>query len=136
MSPWRDEIRCRMASGKPTPKPIFSKLWRGADGFSAPPSKEITMNVRTALPAVALLVFGMSSCPVAIADVTIPYNEYSDSPTIGRGAGTCTDPRNPGYGAMRIFIQKTMDYTDDQGPDALPAGQKVIFQRSQSTGRA
>jgi hypothetical protein len=75
--------------------------------------------------------FGQS----AIADVIIPYNEYSDSPTIGRGAGTSTDPKNPGYGALRIFIQKVMDYTDETGPDALPAGQKVIFQRSQTTGR-
>ena len=36
----------------------------------------------------------------AIADVTIPYSEYSGSPTIGRGGGTSTDPRDPGYGAM------------------------------------
>jgi hypothetical protein len=72
----------------------------------------------------------------ASADVTIPYNEYGASPTIGRGAGTSVDPRSPGYGAMRIFIQKVLDYTDDQGPDALPAGQKVIFQRDQGTGRA
>ncbi len=71
-----------------------------------------------------------------MADVTIPYNEYSDSPTIGRGAGTSTDPKNPGYGAMKIFIEKVKDYTDENGPDALPAGQKVIFQPSQSTGRA
>jgi len=66
----------------------------------------------------------------AIADVIIPYNEYSNSPTIGHGAGTSTDPKNPGYGAMRIFIQKVADYTS-----ALPSGQKVIFQRNQSTGR-
>jgi hypothetical protein len=46
----------------------------------------------------------------ASADITIPYNEYSGSPTIGRGTGTSTDPRHPGYGAMRIFIQKVMDY--------------------------
>jgi hypothetical protein len=67
----------------------------------------------------------------AIADVVIPYNEYSGSPTVGRGNGTSTDPRNPGYGAMRIFIQKVMDYTA-----ALPAGQKVIFQPDPKTGRA
>ena len=76
--------------------------------------------------------FGQS----AIADVIIPYNDYSGSPTIGRGDGTSTDPNNPGYGAMRIFIQKVMDYTDENGPDALPVGQKVIFQRDQNTGRA
>ena len=68
--------------------------------------------------------------PPALADVIIPYNEYSLSPTIGRGNGTSTDPRNLGYGAMRIFIQKVMDYTG-----ALPPGQKVIFQRDQKTGR-
>ncbi len=81
--------------------------------------------------AICVTLFGQS----AVADVIIPYNEYSDSPTIGRGAGTSTDPKNPGYGALRIFIQKVMDYTDESGPDALPAGQKVIFQRSQSTAR-
>jgi hypothetical protein len=31
---------------------------------------------------------------------------------------------------MRTFIQKVMDYTD-----ALPVGQKVLFQRDQKTGR-
>ena len=72
----------------------------------------------------------------ALADVIIPYNDYSGSPTIGRGNGTSTDPSNPGYGAMRIFIQKVMDYTDENGSDALPVGQKVIFQRDQNTGRA
>jgi len=71
----------------------------------------------------------------AVADVVIQYNEYSGSPTIGRGNGTSTDPRNPGYGAMKIFIEKVMDYTDEKGPDALPVGQKVIFQRNQSIGR-
>src|SRR5262245_52112033 len=70
--------------------------------------------------------FGQS----AVADVIIQYNEYSGSPTIGRGHGTSPDPRNPGYGAMRIFIEKVMDYTG-----ALPAGQKVLFQRYQKTGR-
>ena len=93
------------------------------------------MKVSTALPAAAIVACGIAFCPRAFADVTIPYNEYSDSPTIGRGAGTSTDPANPGYGAMRIFIEKVMDYTDDKGPDALPAGQKVIFQRSPSTAR-
>ena len=76
--------------------------------------------------------FGQS----AVADVIIPYNDYSGSPTIGRGNGTSTDPNNPGYGAMRIFIQKVMDYTDENGADALPVGQKVIFQRDQNTERA
>ncbi len=71
----------------------------------------------------------------ALADVTIPYNEYSGSPTIGRGTGTSTDPKNPGYGALKIFIDKVKEYTDEHGPDALPPGQKVIFQRDQGTGR-
>jgi hypothetical protein len=79
--------------------------------------------------SVALTALLASSLPTA-ADIIVPYNEYSGSPTIGRGHGTSTDPRNPGYGAMRIFIQKVMDYTD-----ALPAGQKVLFQRDQKTGR-
>ena len=72
----------------------------------------------------------------AAADVSIPYNEYSGSPTIGRGNGTSTDPRNPGYGALKIFIEKVKEYTDEHGSDALPPGQKVIFQRDQNTGRA
>jgi hypothetical protein len=71
-----------------------------------------------------------STLPVT-ADGIIPYNEYGGSPTIGRGNGTSTDPKSPGYGAMRIFIQKVMDYTG-----ALPAGQKVIFQPDPKTGRA
>jgi hypothetical protein len=79
--------------------------------------------------SVALTALLASSLPTA-ADIIVPYNEYSGSPTIGRGHGTSTDPRNPGYGATRIFIQKVMDYTD-----ALPAGQKVLFQRDQTTGR-
>jgi hypothetical protein len=94
------------------------------------------MRVCSTLTTVAMIGLVISFCQFASADVTIPYNEYSASPTIGRSAGTSTDPRNPGYGAMRIFIQKVMDYTDDQGPDALLAGQKVIFQRNQGLGRA
>src|SRR4029078_12798501 len=93
------------------------------------------MRASTVLRTAAIVTCGVALCPGAFADVTIPYNEYSDSPTIGRGAGTSTDPANPGYGAMRIFIEKVMDYTDDKGPDALPAGQKVIFQRSPGTAR-
>ncbi len=93
------------------------------------------MRVSTAMSALAVVIcmawFGHS----AVADVTIPYNDYSGSPTIGRGNGTSTDPNNPGYGAMRIFIEKVVAYTDEHGPDALPAGQKVIFQRDQSTRR-
>ena len=92
--------------------------------------------LRPVLSALAIAVCGTFFGPSAVADVTIPYNEYSGSPTIGRGAGTSTDPGNPGYGAMKIFIEKVKEYTDDSGPDALPAGQKVIFQPSQSTGRA
>ena len=93
------------------------------------------MQVRTTLSALTAVVCGTLVAQSAIADVTIPYAEYSDSPTIGRGAGTSTDARNPGYGAMRIFIEKVKDYTDESGPDALPAGQKVVFQRDQGTGR-
>ena len=80
-----------------------------------------------ALTVLCALILGQP----AIADVVVPYNEYSASPTIGRGNGTSTDPRNRGYGAMRIFIRKVTDYTS-----ALPAGQKVIFQPNQQTGRA
>jgi len=93
------------------------------------------MKVFTTLSALTVVVCGTFFGQSAVADVTIQYNEYSGSPTIGRGNGTSTDPKNPGYGAMRIFIEKVMDYTDEHGPDALPIGQKVIFQRNQSIGR-
>ena len=89
------------------------------------------MQLRKILSALIVAASGTFFGQSAVADVTIPYNEYSGSPTIGRGNGTSTDPKNPGYGAMRIFIQKVMDYTA-----ALPSGQKVIFQRSQDTNRA
>ncbi len=94
------------------------------------------MQLCKALSALIVAVCGTFFGQSAVADVIIPYNDYSSSPTIGRGDGTSTDPNNSGFGAMRIFIQKVMDYTDENGPDALPAGQKVIFQRNQSTGRA
>lgn len=97
--------------------------------------KRQNMRICRRLSALAVALCGTYLGQPAIADVTIPYNEYSESPTIGRGAGTSTDPRDPGYGAMRIFIEKVKEYTDEVGPDALPAGQKVIFERSQSTGR-
>jgi len=93
------------------------------------------MKSRATLPAFAVAACAALLGPSATADVTIPYNEYSGSPTIGRGTGTSTDPKNPGYGALKIFIDKVKEYTDDQGPDALPPGQKVIFQRDQATGR-
>jgi TRAP-type mannitol/chloroaromatic compound transport system substrate-binding protein len=90
----------------------------------------------TTLSALTVILGGALFSQSAVADVTIPYNEYSGSPTIGRGNGTSTDPKHPGYGAMRIFIEKVMDYTDDKGPDALPVGQRVIFQPDKGTGRA
>jgi hypothetical protein len=93
------------------------------------------MRIGTMLSALTIAICATLFGQPAVADVTIQYNEYSGSPTIGRGDGTSTDPNNPGYGAMRIFIEKVVDYTDEHGPDALPIGQKVIFQRDQSTGR-
>jgi hypothetical protein len=94
------------------------------------------MRPGTTLSALAVILCGAVVGQSAVADVTIPYNDYSASPTIGRGNGTSTVPTNPGYGAMRIFIEKVAEYTDENGPDALPAGQKVVFQRNQTTGRA
>jgi hypothetical protein len=94
------------------------------------------MQLRKTLSALIVAACGTLFGQSAVADVIIPYNDYSSSPTIGRGNGTSTDPNDPGYGAMRIFIQKVMNYTDENGPDALPVGQKVIFQRNQNTGRA
>ena len=94
------------------------------------------MRIGTRLSALTVVICGLFFGQSAGADVTIQYNDYSGSPTIGRGNGTSTDPNNPGYGAMRIFIEKVMDYTDEHGPDALPTGQKVVFQRNQSIGRA
>jgi hypothetical protein len=97
--------------------------------------KEDKMKISTTLSALTVVLCGTLFGQSAVADVTIQYDEYSGSPTIGRGNGTSTDPNDPGYGAMRIFIEKVLDYTDEQGPDALPIGQKVIFQRNQSIGR-
>jgi len=94
------------------------------------------MKTGKAVSALAVVVCVVCFGQPAVADVTIPYNDYSGSPTIGRGHGTSTDPNNPGYGAMRIFIEKVMAYTDDKGPDALPAGEKVIFQRNQNIKRS
>jgi hypothetical protein len=88
------------------------------------------MKGRTAVVALLFVLLGTAGRP-ALADVVISYNEYSASPTIGRGSGTSTDPNQPGYGAMRIFIQKVTDYTG-----ALPGGQKVTFQPDRATGRA
>lgn len=88
------------------------------------------MRARIAVVALLFLSFATAGQP-ALADVVIPYNEYSGSPTIGRGNGTSTDPSQPGYGAVRIFIQKVMDYTG-----ALPGGEKVIFRPDRGTGRA
>lgn len=88
------------------------------------------MSARTAVVALLFVLLPNVGQP-ALADVVIPYNEYSASPTIGRGNGTSTDPNQSGYGAMRIFIQKVMDYTS-----ALPSGQKVTFRPDRSTGRA
>jgi hypothetical protein len=88
------------------------------------------MKPSSALSAAIVIVCGALFGQSAMADVIIRYNEYSGSPTIGRGTGTSTDPASPGYGAMRIFIEKVMDYTG-----ALPAGQKVVFQPDPKTGR-
>lgn len=94
------------------------------------------MSMGKALATLVVVVCSVVFVQPAAADVTILYNDYSSSPTIGRGQGTSTDPNNPGYGAMRIFIEKVMAYTDEHGPDALPAGQKVIFQRNQNVKRS
>lgn len=88
------------------------------------------MRARPTAVGLLFVLLGTAGRP-ALADVVIPYNEYSASPTIGRGNGTSTDPSQPGYGAMRIFIQKVIDYTG-----ALPGGQKVTFRPDPSTGRA
>src|SRR5688572_32023720 len=79
--------------------------------------------------------FAGAAAASAHADVTIPYNQYSESPTVGRGEGTSTNPKNPGFGAMRIFIEKVLAYTDDKGADALPPGQQVIFKPDQTVPR-
>ncbi len=85
------------------------------------------MKARTVVVTLLLVLFA-TAAQRALADVVIPYNESSGSPTIGRGSGTSTDPKQPGYRAMRIFIQKVMDYAD-----ALPGGQKVIFRPDRGT---
>jgi hypothetical protein len=93
------------------------------------------MKASRLLPAFAVALSASLPGSPASADVVIPYNEYSASPTIGRGTGTSTDPRDSGYGAMRIFVEKVQAYTDAHGADALPAGQKVVFRPDPGTGR-
>ncbi|MGE4064159.1 MAG: hypothetical protein AB7E79_12400 [Rhodospirillaceae bacterium] len=86
-------------------------------------------------PFVLGIAFAGAVLAPAHADVTISYNQYSESPTVGRGEGTSINPRDPGYGAMRIFIEKVLAYTDDKGEDALPAGQQVLFKPDQTVNR-
>lgn len=93
------------------------------------------MELRVIASTLSIVAVNAVFASAAMADIVIPYNEYSESPTIGRGGGNSTNPRDPGYGALRIFIEKVKDYTDDKGADALPPGQQVIFQRDQKTGR-
>ena len=75
------------------------------------------MRTRRAVVALLFVLFGTAGRP-ALADVVIPYNEYGASP-LSDAARKIPDPDQPGYGAMRIFIQKVMDYTG-----ALPGGQR------------
>lgn len=88
------------------------------------------MRTGKAISVLAVAICMACFAQPAAADVTIQYNDYSGSPTIGRGNGTSTDPDSPGYGAMRIFIEKVIAYTG-----ALPPGQKVVFQRNQGIKR-
>lgn len=81
--------------------------------------------------AACIALCALASPQFSFAETVIEYNEYGASPTIARGHGTSTDPKNPGYGAMRIFIEKVAAYTE-----ALPGGQKVVFRRNQNVGRA
>jgi hypothetical protein len=53
------------------------------------------MRARLAVVALLLVFVGIAGRP-AVADVVVPYNEYSASPTIGRGNGTSADPSHPG----------------------------------------
>ena len=67
-------------------------------------------------------------------DVTIPYNEYSASPTIGRGNGTSTGSERSRIRCDANTHPKGHRLHRRAGPDALPAGQKVIF-KDQNIGR-
>ena len=58
----------------------------------------IKMKLCKTLSALIVAACGTFFGQSAVADVIIPYNDYSGSPTIGRGDGTSTDPNNPGYG--------------------------------------
>ena len=49
------------------------------------------MKARTTVLALLFVAFATAGRP-ALADLVIPYNEYSNSPTIGLGNGTSTDP--------------------------------------------
>jgi hypothetical protein len=61
--------------------------------------------------------------------VEIRYNEYSQTPSIGRGTCTSTDPLDPGYGAMRFFIENVKEMTKEA------KGGQVTFVPDQSVPR-
>ena len=88
----------------------------------------------------SLILAGLLAAPVASATgsggkpppaggVEIRYNEYSRTPSIGRGVGTSTDPRDPGYGAMRFFIENVKRLTKNAD------GGQVTFVPDQSISR-
>ena len=88
----------------------------------------------------SLILAGLLAAPVASATgsggkpppadgVEIRYNEYSRTPSIGRGVGTSTDPRDPGYGAMRFFIENVKSLTENAD------GGQVTFVPDQSISR-
>ena len=54
------------------------------------------MKIRQAIPALVLALCGTFFSLSVVAEVTIPYNEYSDSPTIGRGEGHVYRSQRPG----------------------------------------
>ena len=70
------------------------------------------MRARTAVAALLFVLFGTAACP-ALADVEIPYNEYSASPTIGRGNGAARESVTESYQATEsIACRKLKDMLD------------------------
>jgi hypothetical protein len=56
--------------------------------FASHPRRDKTMRSRKTASALSLVAIGSVFANAVMADVIIPYNEYSESPSIGRGGGT------------------------------------------------
>ena len=50
----------------------------------------------------------------SLTAITIPMRSYSVSPTLGARATSSSDPYAPNYGALKIFMERAAEYTNDE----------------------